>query len=138
MQIKLNNSNITLLIPRDYSEVENAEELYDEMYHKRSASDVRMFQNVAGMTYGNTVISHIEASDAMPFGDKQSLIKTIRDTFADNQGLIEVETGNNPRGFEYIYSIIKTYHQDELNVNYCLRMNIKQGNEIIEILGSFF
>ena len=138
MQIKLNNSTLTLLIPKDYSEVENAEELYEEMYHQRCASDIRMFQNVAGMTYGNTVISHIEASDAMPFGDKQSLIKTIHDTLADNQGLIEVETGNNPRGFEYIYSIIKTYHQDELNVNYCLRMNIKQGNEIIEVLGSFF
>ena len=59
MQIRLNNSNISLLIPKDYSEVDNAEELYGELYHKRSASDVRMFQNVTGFqNFSNTFFIH--------------------------------------------------------------------------------
>ena len=138
MQIKLNNSQVTLLLPRDYTEVDNDQELYSDMYHKRNATDVRMFQSVAGMSYGNTVVSHISEADAMTFGDKDALIKSIHDSLGDNQGLIEVESGTNPRGFEYIYSIIKTYHEEDLNVNYCLRMNIRKDSEIIEVLGSFF
>lgn len=138
MQIKLNNSDLTLLLPESYHEVENGASLYDDMYHGRKASDTRMFQNLRSESYGNVVVSHIDSSDALPFGNKDVLIKDIHRTLHDDQGLIEVETGTNPRGFEYIYSIIKTYHQDLLNVNYCLRMDIKIGDEIIEVLASYF
>lgn len=138
MQIKLFNSDLVLLLPKGYEEVDNGYELYDEMYHLRKASDIRMFQNVASESYGNIVISHIAPEDALPFGNERELIKEIHDTLADNQGLIEVESGTNPRGYKYIYSIIKTYHRDLLNVNYCLRMNIKNGSEIIEVNASFF
>ena len=137
MQIRLNNSKLILLIPRHYSRVENGAELYSEMYHKREATDVEMFQEVASESYGNVVVAHINPSDALTF-NKDTLIKTIHDTLEDNQGLIEVEAGTNPRGYEYIYSIIKTYHEDDLNVNYCVHMNIKNGDEMIEICGSFF
>lgn len=74
----------------------------------------------------------------MPFGDKDALIRKIHASLNDDQGLIEVESGVAPRGYEYIYSIIKTYHQDELNVNYCLRLDLKNGNEIIEALATYF
>ncbi|WP_408069494.1 hypothetical protein [Butyrivibrio sp. JL13D10] len=137
MQIKLNNSNIVLLLPRGYGQVDNGEALYGDMYHVRKANDIQMFQNIAARSYGNTVISHISREEAMPF-DKEALISQIHANLSDNQGLIEVETGKNPRGFEYVYSIIKTYHQDWLNVNYCLRMNIINGDEIIDVTGSFF
>ena len=137
MQIKIENSNVSLLLPKDYAHVENGSELYGEMYHKRKAKDVEMYQNLASESYGNVVVSHISKKDAMTF-DKEVLIKEIHETLEDNQGLIEVETGTNPRGYKYIYSIIKTYHQDELNVNYCVRMNIENGDEVIEVLGSFF
>ena len=112
MQIKLNNSDLTLLLPKHFDEVENGVELYDEMYHERNASDILMFQNFAPYSYGNIVISHISQEDAMPFGDDKALIDQIHNSLTDHQGLIEVESGTNPRGFEYIYSIIKTYHQD--------------------------
>ncbi len=88
-------------------------------------------------TWSNIVIAHIDKDDAMPF-DKDAVITNIHNRLEDNQGLIEVEIGKSPRGYEYIYSIIKTYHSDELNVNYCVRMNIKHGGEIIEVDGSFF
>ena len=138
MQVKLNNSDLILLLPEGYHEVENGSSLYPKMYHARKARDTRMFQNVKSESYGNVVVSHIDSSDALPFGNKDALIKDIRRTLNDDQGLIEVETGTNPRGFEFIYSIIKTYHQDLLNVNYCLRMDIKNGDEIIEVLASYF
>ncbi len=138
MQIKLENSDLSLLLPEGYLEVESGASLYDEMYHERKTFDTRMFQNLKSESYGNVAISHIDPSDAMPFGNKESLIKQIHDTLNEDQGLIEVETGTNPRGYDFIYSIIKTYHQDLLNVNYCLRMNIKNGDELIEVLASFF
>ncbi len=43
MQIKLNNSDLTLLLPKNYDEVENGVELYDEMYHERNANDIPYF-----------------------------------------------------------------------------------------------
>ena len=138
MQITLRNSNLTLLLPKGYEQVENADSLYLEMYHKRTARDVQMFQNLRSSSYGNIVLFHIDRAEAMAFGDKESLIQEIHATLNDDQGVIEVETGTSPRGYEYIYSIVKTYHQDELNVNYCLRMDIKNGEEIIEVLATYF
>lgn len=99
MQVKLNNSDLILLLPEGYHEVENGSSLYPKMYHARKARDTRMFQNVKSESYGNVVVSHIDSSDALPFGNKDALIKDIRRTLNDDQGLIEVETGTNPRGF---------------------------------------
>lgn len=138
MQIRLNNSNLILLLPKDYSRVDNGAVLYDEMYHAGSRSDIEMFQNLASRSCGNIVISHMDPADAMPFGDKDALIAAIHDSLEDNQGLIEVGCGTNPRGYEYIYSIIKTYHQEKLNANYCVRMDIRNGDELIEVSASFF
>ena len=36
MQMTLNNSNLTLLLPKDYSKVGNGEALYKEMYQGTS------------------------------------------------------------------------------------------------------
>ena len=138
MQIALHNSKLTLLLPKGYERVGNGASLYPEMYQKRKAEDVEMFQSLSSSSYGNIVIAHINLADSMRFGDKALLISDIHSRLADDQGLIEVETGTSPRGYEYIYSIIKTYHQNELNVNYCLRMNIKNGAEVIELLDTFF
>ena len=138
MQIALQNSKLTLLLPKGYERVENGVSLYPEMYQRRKAEDVEMFQSMSSSSYGNIVITHIDPADSMRFGDKGLLINDIHSHLTDDQGLIEVETGTSPRGYEYIYSIIKTYHQDKLNVNYCLRMNIKNGDEVIEILATFF
>ncbi|MCR5449758.1 MAG: hypothetical protein K6F23_10210 [Solobacterium sp.] len=137
MQVKLNNSTVILLLPKGYERVNNGAALYEEMYHRHKAADVEMFQNLAGESYGNIVISHIDQIDAMTF-DKNALISEIHGVLADNQGLIEVETGTNPRGFEYVYSIVKTYHQEQLNTNYCIRMNIRNNDELIEVNASFF
>ena len=131
MQIALQNSKLTLLLPKGYERVENGVSLYPEMYQRRKAEDVEMFQSMSSSSYGNIVITHIDPADSMRFGDKGLLINDIHSHLTDDQGLIEVETGTSPRGYEYIYSIIKTYHQDKLNVNYCLRMNIKNGDEVI-------
>ena len=138
MQTKLNNSDLILLLPKGYKRVANGAELYEEMYRGRKFCDVQMFQNLAASSCGNIVISHIDPSDAMKFGDKDALIAEIHGSLEENQGLIEVGTGTNPRGYEYIYYIVKTYHQEKFNVNYCLRMDIKNGDEHIEVSASFF
>ena len=138
MQIKLNNSTLPLLLPRNCKEVCNGTGLYKDLYHKREYEDLKMFQSTAEYSYGNIIVAHIKQDDAMVMGDKDALIKNVRDDLEDNQGIIKVETGTNPRGFDYVYSIVKTYHKELLNVNYCARINIKYGDEYIEINGSFF
>ena len=69
MQIRIENSDVILLLPKDYARVENGSELYGEMYHKRKAEDIEMFQNLASESYGNVVVSHISKKDAMSFDE---------------------------------------------------------------------
>lgn len=46
MQIALHNSKLTLLLPKGYERVGNGASLYPEMYQKRKAEDVEMFQSL--------------------------------------------------------------------------------------------
>ena len=74
MQIALHNSKLTLLLPKSYERVGNGASLYPEMYQKRKAEDVEMFQSLSSSSYGNIVIAHINLADSMRFGDKALLI----------------------------------------------------------------
>ena len=74
MQIALHNSKLTLLLPKSYERVGNGASLYPEMYQKRKAEDVEMFQSLSSSSYGNIVIAHINLADSMRFGDKAALL----------------------------------------------------------------
>ena len=68
MQIALHNSKLTLLLPKGYERVGNGASLYPEMYQKRKAEDVEMFQSLSSSSYGNIVIAHINGSSGVPVG----------------------------------------------------------------------
>ncbi len=61
---------------------------------------------------------------AMPYGNPQAVVDGIHQALAEDQGLIEVETGVTAAGCRYLYSIVKTLKKPN-GVQYCLRMNVE-------------
>ena len=82
----------------------------------------------------------VEAPQAMPFDDKQSIIDGIHQALADNQALIEVENGRNAtkngENISYVYSIIKTLREHSF-VQYFMRANIKDSDGLFEVHALF-
>lgn len=78
----------------------------------------------------------ISKEKAMPFGKPELIINGIHDSLADNQGLIEVNSGRTKCGIDYIYSIIKTKNQPS-GVQYTLRGHFNYKHEPLEILAFF-
>lgn len=83
------------------------------------------------------IFSKTEADKAMPFDGKQTVIDGIHECLADNQGLIEVNSGKTKRGYDYIYSIVKTIRDNFEGALYFLRMNVGNDSNIIEIQATF-
>lgn len=72
--------------------------------------------------------------------DLQGLIDRIHTGLAENQGIIEAKNGKTKRGYDYIYSIVKSHiSQDGMpgGVNYFLRLNLFTEKTGLEIYGSF-
>ena len=77
---------------------------------------------------------------AMPFDNPQLVIDDIHNSLADDQGLIEVNSGKTASGRNYIYSIVKTImKQDGISqgVQYFLMMDLAYNEKIITVKGFF-
>ena len=77
----------------------------------------------------------IPYSSAMDFGNSQSIIDGIHNSLADNQALIEVNTGMTRRSYHYAFSIIKT--KMEQGVQYFLLLQIMYGHVVLNIKAFF-
>ena len=76
----------------------------------------------------------------MDFGNPQGVIDGIHESLADNQGLIEVKSGKTKRGYDYIYSIVKSLREEDglpMGVIYFVRMDIGFEGKIVEIYANF-
>lgn len=78
----------------------------------------------------------IPIQNAMPFGNNNAVINGIHQTLGNDQGLIEVGSGNTVNGKNYIYSIVKT-KMNPSGVQYCLVMHIGENNSVMQIQGFF-
>ena len=77
----------------------------------------------------------INPAEAMDFNGKEDLIHGIHRTVAENQALIEVDSGKLISGKPFIYSVIKT--QREEGMQYFLLMHIKWYDSVIAVSGFF-
>lgn len=78
--------------------------------------------------------------ESMNFDDTQGLIDGIHKSMADNQGLVEVRNGKTKRGYDYIYSIVKTVGDgkaDPYGVRYFIRLNLRNKDSILEMFANF-
>ena len=64
------------------------------------------------------------AQESMPIVHQMVAIDCIRCCLGENQGIIEVETGETPQGNSYLYSIVKTFLQKPVRTQYGLCLQI--------------
>ncbi len=77
----------------------------------------------------------IPPEQAMPFNDKDEVINGIHRALAENQALVEVNAGRFKGGFQYIYSIVKTYREE--GVQYFLLLHYKTPWYVVAISAYF-
>ena len=73
----------------------------------------------------------IDEGRAMPFNNNWEIINGIHRSLAENQALIEVNSGCDKDGVKYVYSIIKTLQEQQV-VQYFARVNIKTATDYFE------
>ena len=78
----------------------------------------------------------IPAQNSMPYDNAQAVIDGIHSALGEDQGLIEVDTGETGKGRRYIYSIVKTLKQPS-GVQYTLTMHVEYANHTECVQGFF-
>lgn len=76
------------------------------------------------------------AEYAMPYDNPQDVIDGIHEALGDDQGLVEVTSGDTPSGNPYIFSIVKT-KTGQPGVQYGLTMDIGLGDVAVHAQGFF-
>lgn len=130
-----------LLIPDEYEQITDKKMIsaLQEMYALKQKIETAYVSQTSNSL---NVVSFFypEKGHEMEFGDVDGLIDGIHQSLADNQGLIESKSGKTKRGYDYIYSIVKSVGNGEempFGVRYFLRMDIGFDGKIIEIYGNF-
>lgn len=133
--IQLNDSDIRILIPDGYVKAKYKNPAR-QLKQSLSKNEI-VLRKVTERSDNILVFMKTSAENAMAFDGKQIIIDGIHQQMADNQGLIEVDAGKTKRGYDYIYSIVKTIRDDFKGAQYFLRMNVGGESEVIEIHASF-
>lgn len=131
--IQPKGTDIKLLIPFGYEKAPRKE---DAEEHYGYGNEIAIVKGTS-RSIDFVIIDTIEVNEAIIGYEKKELIDGIHDCLADNQGLIEVEKGKTKRGYDYIYSIVKTIRENFQGAVYFLKMNIVQNNTIVDIQGTF-
>lgn len=82
------------------------------------------------------LFSEISLNEAMPFKKADTLIKDIHKSLADNQGIIEANTGKTTAGNPCVYSIVKN-RMEPAGVQYIFTMDIRFNKKAVRIQGFF-
>jgi hypothetical protein len=80
------------------------------------------------------LIFPIDKNNVMPFQNSQEVIDGIHNALGSNQGIVEVESIDN--GNKYIYSIVKTYMEQD-GVQYCLTLHYEDSGKYYNVTGFF-
>ena len=134
--VQLGGTKIRILLPDGYERIKYKNPV------KNAAKVVTNTDAAYGKTVGNSdnivMITKSTPERAMNPDDVQGLIDVIHEYLSDKQGIIEVKNGITPRGYQYIYSIVKTLSEESFGgVRYFLRLNLFYDSDIIEIQADF-
>ena len=133
--IEVPKTEIKLLLPLGYQKLEKKNLL--KRFLKNNSNKALVYRKTTSRSDSAIMIEKTAAELAMPFDDPQTIIDGIHDCLEDNQGLIEVHSGKTKRGYDYIYTIVKTLREEFKGVIYFLRMNIRYEDDILEIQAPF-
>ena len=81
------------------------------------------------------VIYPINESESMPMDDIDGIIRTVHNLINDNQGIIEIKSGQ--KNFPYVYSIVKTYMEKNRVMQYCLSLHMNMMGKYYQVQGFF-
>lgn len=114
-------------MPSDYQLLDATEDDPDNClsYGKETASCLTFIQLFA-----------IGRMSAMDWGEDQKIIDGIHQSLAENQALIEVKSDKTRRGYQYVYSIVKTLNEPS-GVQYFLLMQVFYGHAVLNIKAFF-
>lgn len=138
--LRFKGTRIKLLIPDHYNFVSD-KALVKDLQEKIGVEKIEttcMAQT--GNSFNVAMFFRPEKGECMDFENLQGLIDGIHESLADNQGLIEAKSGKTKRGYDYIYSIVKTLREVDgfpFGVVYFLRMDIGFEGKVIEICAEF-
>lgn len=129
-----------LLIPDHYNVVSDKGLVKDlqDMFGVEKIETTCMAQT--GNSFNVAMFFRPKKGVNMDFENLQGVIDGIHESLADNQGLIEAKSGKTKRGYDYIYSIVKSLREEDgfpLGVVYFLRMDIGFEGKVIEIYANF-
>ena len=139
--LRFRGTKVKLLIPDAYEQITDKKmisELQDIYGLKKKIEATYMSQTPN--SFNMVSFFYPDKNRVMEFGNIEGLISGIHESLGENQGLIEVKSGKTKRGYDFIYSIVKTVgHGPEMphGVVYFLRMNIGFEDKIIEVYGNF-
>lgn len=134
--VQLRGSNVKLLIPEGYRKLSYKNPV------KKIASDIANdeipFQKIVESSNQVIMFTKADKKTKMDFDDLDGLVKGIHEAMSDEQGLIEAKKGVTPRGYKYIYSIVKTVDTKTMSgAKYFLRLNIGIDEDVVEVQGGF-
>lgn len=132
---KLNNTNINVLLPKDYKEINifdvlnnvNEEDFKGAKGYQKETCNSNNFIFVSKCIYDNTY----------NFNDTNKLINDINNNLDDKDILIKVDKGITVNNYSYIYSIVKHQDLDELCNKYLLIMYLGNKEDCICVNGVF-
>ena len=80
----------------------------------------------------------IDKSEAMPFNNQDGVIDSLHRILGENQGIVEVNTGETNAGLSFVYTIVKHLKQPS-GVQYILTFQIDlDSNSAVLNLSGFF
>lgn len=133
--LELKKSGMRLLIPDGYVTINGGEAGNPRVDEDK---EKQIFSKTVSTCNSCFIVFDTSPEEAMDFGGKQKVIDGIHKCMSDQQGLICVESGKTVRGYDYIYSIVKTLSREMLGgVMYYVRMNLGYRGKVIEIQASF-
>lgn len=124
---RIKDTQLSVMLPKEYNKV-------------RSMPDDPPKSISYGLeTEGSQVLLTVSSKardQLMNFDNTQVVIDGIHDALKNDQGLIEVNSGETRTGRKYIYSIVKTVVPDS-GVQYCLIMDICYDEYVVTLKGFF-
>jgi hypothetical protein len=134
--IQPKGSCVKILIPEGYKKAKYNNPITG-MKNAIKGSEIALMKQT-NRSINIVVISKIPYNKGMGFERASAIVDEIHNSLADNQGIITVESGQTRRGYNYIYSIVKTVDQEAfLGATYSMIMNVGNKEDLIEVLASF-
>ena len=134
--VQLGGTKIKILLPDGYERLKYKNPIKDVA--KAAANTDAAYQKTVGNSNNIVMITKGISERAMNPDDVQGLINGIHECLSDKQGIIEVKNGTTPRGYKYIYSIVKNLSEEPFGgVRYFLRLNLFHETSIVEIKADF-